>query len=451
MKSAKYFLLIWLFLASCGTPPSTEFVPTETFTPEPTSTQTPIPSPTITPSPTQIGGASGQILFSYRKEEFSSDFPELAGELNLFTANIDGTNVIPITNGLKGNNYFQDFSPDGTKILVASNTSYKESSTLYVVDLNNLDEQPTMISESAPPTSGYNKFAKWIDNSRIVYIGKGESGFGIYISNEDGSNPINIYKNSSGIEQENPVDILAVTDTHVYWGGETKVNWGSFNVLTTFAWVTDIDENETISLEYKGEQILYTYFGGRDLAFSPDNNMIAWHEKATPDSGPPYHNYLHVAPISDINNPYTVEVFGGADLSWFPDGSKILVFDVSILRQPIEELREWYAKNPDSPLANSFEDLYGLYEVVVSPELPLKNYNLPVEMMWWQSGGAVATMDIYDISPDKKQVLVSIYEKDDTSGYIQKFGFLNLETYTFSEIKGFNFTNTVMSGVHWWP
>ncbi len=117
MKSAKYFLLIWLFLASCGTPPSTEFVPTETFTPEPTSTQTPIPSPTITPSPTQIGGASGQILFSYRKEEFSSDFPELAGELNLFTANIDGTNVIPITNGLKGNNYFQDFSGGITKIV----------------------------------------------------------------------------------------------------------------------------------------------------------------------------------------------------------------------------------------------------------------------------------------------------------------------------------------------
>jgi hypothetical protein len=375
----------------------------------------------------------------------------LSGEINLFTASIDGSHITPITNGLDGYNYLQDISPDGTKILVASNTNYGAAANLYIIELSDSDSEPLLIA-SELPNSVWTSAAHWIDDSRFIYIAKGEAGLGIYISDTNGNTPINIYKNTSGLEQGNPVEILAVNDAYVYWGGETRVKEGNRTFVSSYAWSSSIDGAETIKLEFNEQQIRYSYLGKHDLIFSPDSKTIAWTEKATPESGPPYHNYLHIAPISDINNPYTLEVLSGnLSLTWFPDGSRILIFDQGSLQHSMAELVEFYKQNPDSSLARSFESLYGVYEVTISPDLPVKNYNLPADMMSWQSNSASAIMDLYDISPDNRQILVSIYEEDVTAGYVQRFGFLSLESYTFSEVEDFHFLNTVVGGTHWIP
>lgn len=450
MKSTKFFLLVVFFLASCGTPATIAPAATETFTPEPTATQTLVPTSTVTPAPTQIGGSSGKIIFSYRKDGFAENFPELAGELNLFVANLDGSNITPVTNGLDGFNYLQDISSDGTKILVASNPKYNENSSLYVVDLSNLDAQPVLIAKETPPTNGWTVSAKWIDDSHIVYIAKGDEGLGIYTSSIDGTVPANIYKNTSGLEQGNPVEILAINDSRIYWGGETRIKQGNRSYVTSFAWSTNLDSNETVKIEFDDKQITYSNLGGKhSIAFSPDTNTIAWSEAATPESGPPYHNYLHIAPVSDLNNAYTMEIFAGyPELQWFPDGTKILVFDQQIIRKPKEEYADFFKENPQ------FESLYGMYEVGASPDLPVKNYDLPVDTMiaikQITGGYNFQLTDIYDISPDGRQIMFQIYKINDDGSISSKLNILNMETIVFSDTSDSAFSN-IAGGVHWIP
>jgi len=454
MKCTKLLLLIVVFLTSCAAPATPLPEPTQTLVPPtatPTPTRTPVPTATLTPAPTQIGGASGRILFSYRDEEFLGDFPELKGEINLFIANIDGTDVTPVTNGAEDYNYLQDISPDGTKVLVAAYSKYDETADLYLVELQKLDTEPTKLAEGLP-SSSWNSTASWIDNERILYIGKGEAGPGMYTIAHDGTNPVNVYTNISGVQEGNPAEILAVDDSRIYWGGETRRKEGNITWVSSYAWVSSLEGAETSKLEYNGDQIRYNTIGGHNLAFSPDLTKVAWIEAATPESGPPYHNYFHVASTADLDHPDTFEVLsGGVRLTWFPDGARILVFDQFSVRKPLEYYTEYYTEHPDSSLAGSFESLYGLYEVTAAPGLPVKNYALPRELMTWESGPASATIDLYAISPDLRQILVSIYVEAPETDYEQKFGALNLETYTFDELKGFRFSNTAVRGVHWIP
>jgi len=459
MKSTNLFLLVILFCASCATPTTSapSPVPTsiETLTPVPTATQTltPIPSPTVTPAPTQIGGASGRIIFSYRKDVFLENFPELKGETNLFIANVNGTNVSPITDGLEDYMYLQDVSPDGTKALVAGLSKQDEKKNLYLINLDALNSEPTKIASGLPHFAWWQLAAQWIDNSRMIYIGEGEMGPGIYTLNADGTNPINIYKNTSGLEQGNPAELLAVNDSYVYWGGDTRRKEGNTTWVSSYAWVSRLDGAETKTLEYNGDQIRYSNPSNPDLVFSPDLTRVAWIERATPQSGPPYHNYLHVASLSDMNHPYTLEVLTGSlNLSWFPDGSKLLVFDSGSTQRPIEEYTVYYEKHPDASLASSFKSLYGMYEVTISPNLPVKNYNLSSDMFLTSLPPNIprpnSSMDLYDISPDARQILVSTYEKGENNDLREKFGILSLESYALTELKGFNLP---FGGAHWIP
>ena len=237
MKSTKLFLLFVVFLASCATPATAVPVPTETSTLAPTATQTLIPIPTITPVPTRVGGGSGKFIFIYRKEEFLTIFPDLKGETNVFIANLDGSNLIPITKGLKKNNYLESVSPDGTKALISS-TSKKMSdrtqqAALLLFDLKSLDSEPILLA-SVLKTHFGNTIAKWINSTSIVFIGYGKVGFGIYKMNLDDTNPINIDKGNS------PFEILAINTTQVYWGTETHTKYCSHAIKV---WQSSLEGN----------------------------------------------------------------------------------------------------------------------------------------------------------------------------------------------------------------
>lgn len=448
MKYTKLFLLVVLFLASCGAPATSAPVPTQTFTPEPTATQTPLPTPTITPAPTQVGGGSGRFIFTYIKDEFLAAFPDLKGETNVFVANIDGTNLTPITNGLEGNNYLRDVSPDGTKVLITSTSDSKnKDAILYLVNLNSLNSEPIKLAEGLPNDYGGNSAVKWINDSQIVYVGKGEAGFGIYKINADGTNLVNIYKYNNDGEGNKPFEILAIDldNARIYWDTLIdRVEGGNRHFTKYYVWWSSLDgSSERTPLEFDGKQMFFENVFGPDLVFSPDGTKIAWVEGATPEDAPLYQNYLHIASISDINNPYTIETLTGLlILKWFPDNSKILVFDLGSVSD--------FFGNP----ADTTNDLYGIYEVSTIPNVPIKNYHLATDNMIAiekiNGGYNYSSTAIYDISPDGRQIIFAIFKINADGHFNSKLNFLNLETITFSEASDSTFSNTI-GDVHWIP
>lgn len=387
MKRLKLLLLFALLISSCApavtaTPTST---PTNTMTPSPTATRTPSPTPTITPTPTQIGGGSGKLIFEYYKAAYEKAFPDLKGELNVFTSNWDGTNLTPITNGLNGFNRINSISPDGRMVLVSSRSGLLGKDALYLINLNSTENEPIKLA------SQLDGQAIFLDDARIVYIGKGSNGYGIYTINIDGTNQTKIgsptVKTWTGIE--------SADKTRVYWIGSKKEYFkdssGSLYMYGDYGglWWTNIDGSGQGKLESNGHQIFPGGFFRGGVAFSPDGTRIAWIpadveqdcsglldavgiwtpyirngtysawfgrtdqfiNKNSPYFGkaidiPFVKDYvrrchiMHVAPLSDMDNDAEIPLIPPFDpakndffyhknysLIWWPDGSKILAYD----------------------------------------------------------------------------------------------------------------------------
>lgn len=419
MKNLNALLLIALLLSSCA-PVATAtptIAPTMTSTPEPTATQTPSPTPTLTPSPTPIGNAS-KIIFEYSSSEIAqsdlaTEFTDLdykKGFSHIFISNIDGTNKTLITKSLGGNyNSLVALSPDGAKIIIRSFKEGEQTSGLYVFNLQDLDEDSVKLGV------GYS--AKWIDNSRIVYVGEGDNGIGIYIINADGTNLTHIAKAT-------PNEILAVTQDRVYWIALKKDG----RYATYPVWWTNIDGSETGKLIYNGRQIGIDKgsFDGKNIAFSPDGTKVAWTDAGTPDSGHK-ENWLQIANLTDIDHPLlSVElIFSGPDIKWRRNGKSLIIFDEASVN---------WAVGKGSPT-------YGYFEVSAETGEVLKNFYLSDEIMG--AGDDFTPLQCGDISPDAKLLpcLVFASNKDKTAdGFLPaKLNLLNLETGIMSEVTGFNF------------
>jgi hypothetical protein len=408
-------------LASCAAPTTPAPTSTLTFTPEPTATQTPLPTPTITPSPTQVGGGSGRLVFGLDKTQYANAFPDLKGVRNIFVANIDGTDLVPVTNGLKGYNYLESVSPDGTKALITtspSEVSYERGPTtqLYVIDLTEPESEPVKLggginaklefSRGSGDTWGIKRsIAKWVDEARIVYIGQGDENYGIYIVNIDGSHPKNIFSNSAGVT---PSNILAIDRTRVYWGSPAKDYFGNPAVEV---WWSSIDGTDQAKLESNGSQVK-----GQALAFSPDGKMIAWVKEATRSVDP---NYLNISSTSDINNPKQLELLSsGLSLRWSTDGSKVFVYDIISVVWGIDVT----------------SNLYGIYEVLISSNLKVKDFHRQNILDILNPNGG-CNMILGDYSLDGRQILASLLDHVSSDGQcIKKEVLLNLETATFSDV-----------------
>lgn len=271
MKRFNTLILIVLLLSSCA--PATTAVstptpqPTLTLTPSPTATQTPSPTPTITPTPTQIGGGTGKFIFEYYKIAYEKDFPDLKGEVNIFTSNWDGSNLTPITNGLDGINYVAGISPDGNIALVASSSTFFGKSALYLIHLDSGNSDPVKLTREVHGRPVF------LDNARVVYIGKGSKGLGIYVSNFDGTEQTKI-----GSPADEFSTIVASDESRVYWktsqnerfkdaSGVLYMYGGAFQGL----WWTNLDGSGQGKLESNGQQIISDQY-----AFSPDGKSIAW-------------------------------------------------------------------------------------------------------------------------------------------------------------------------------
>jgi len=354
-------------------------------------------------------------------------------------ANVDGSELIPITDGLKGFNRVVGISPNGKMILIISFSqqypAYNPSGDLYLINLDSLDSEPIKLAKGLTWIDA----AAWLDNTRVVYIGTGPEGHGIYIVNIDGSNPRNILIN---FPKATPITILSSDKTRVYWNSNVKIN----GCDCTAVWWTNIDGTGQGKLESNGSQVIY--FGG-GLAFSPDGTKVAWLPQQDADCDPnlvdieKYCYRLYVADPSNLENPlhialHTPENADGSinpdtglventmSLTWWPDNSRVLLFSYP---QPCQS---WDPPNC-SPIS------FGLFV------LDLSNSNSTISTMKSVPIPRMANINIHNFSPDGRKILVTI-------GYSCETNILDLETMVLSEVlTDRSSVEDSVCGVYWLP
>jgi Tol biopolymer transport system component len=353
---------------------------------------------------TQNEVLTGKLIFDYSSFEYEIDFPDEKGEANVFTANVEGTNLTSVAN-MEGFNFLKDVSPDGTRALVASAGDWNATTaTLYLVDLVALNSEPVKLAEGLPFVSyQFNRSAIWVDNTKLMYIGQGEKGFGIYTMNADGTNPINI-------ERGNPFEILAVTPERIYWSTYVQIPYLNGHKDSFVTWFTDLDTHETNQLKYKGKSISVMYHKNA-VAISPDGTKIAWVDVATPEDPQDFHDYLHIASLSDIDNALTLEA-GPSQIKWRLDGKSILGVGVGYI--------------------DTSRYAYGLFEVAAETATVIRNFHL---------GDNILQVQCSDISLDGHWLpcLTVDAGRNAEGRYPAKLILVNLETASHTEVSGMKF------------
>jgi len=427
------FVLFSLLLASCGpgqllgptktktltltptnTPTSTPTntptsTPTNTPTPTRTNTPTPTPTNTFTPAPTQIGGGNGKLIFELNRDDYESIFPDLEGQFHVFTANLDGTEIIPVTRRLNGHTRLIDVSPDGRNALIVSTPTDPVSDdvyTLYVVYLNEENSFPIEIAKLDEPASDFwmrGKVALWKDNKVYVYIGYGESGFGVYMSDGVGTKPKEIYRFEDLGDEYKPYRLLAITESRVYWTADILLRKeGNSSWHEERIWWSSLDGLDYGKLEYNGNQIAGSLLFSDDIAISPDGSKIAWYSLEEPWG-------LHIASIDEINNPTITRTCSNIiDLAWSPNASILMVYDDGCIDNDPES---W--------------DYMGLYEVILSPEFSVRDHSDSFVSI--ASSSDMCFDAIYEISPDGKNIILGPSE----DGYAR---LLELDSFNVSKL-----------------
>lgn len=366
---------------------------------------------------TQSEARTGKLIFDYASSEYGKDFPDEKGESNVFIANVDGTNLIPVTN-MEGFNFLKDVSLDGTKALFVSTSSWTtKTANLYLVDLRALNSEPVRLAKGLPfvgPT--FNRSALWLDNTKIIYIGQGERGFGIYTMNIDGTNQVNI-------ERNNPFEILAVTPERVYWSTHIEKPYLNGTTSSFEVWYTNLDGSETDQLKYKGKKISIAY-NKNAVAISPDGTKIAWVDVATPADPQDFRDYFYIASLSDIDNALVLEA-GPTQIKWRLDGKSILAFGVGIGQK-----------------TDTSGDTYGLFEISAGSATVIRNFRLGDNILGRFGSDIVGPpLQCSDISLDDQLLPCLTFEAGrNAEGYTPaKLILVNLETASYTEVSGIKF------------
>jgi serine/threonine protein kinase len=155
--------------------PTPTSVPTETPTLQPSATATSLPTDTPTASPTPLGGGSGEFAF----------VSDRTGVPQVYTANIDGSGVKPITN-ISDGACQPEWSPDGMRLVFvspcATDDDIHRNASLFLVDA---DGSNLMHFTSAPggdfepdwsPDGSQIAFTSLRDGYMQIYVVDVESG-----------------------------------------------------------------------------------------------------------------------------------------------------------------------------------------------------------------------------------------------------------------------------------
>lgn len=394
--------------------PTDRATQSSTNTPAPTKTYTPRPTPTISLGPTQIGGGSSKLIFNYDFYEYNNDFPNIKGKQNIFIVNADGTDLKPLTN-MEGFNFLKDVSPDGKKVLIASvkgEPFATKTADLYLVNLETSNPEPVKLVNNL----GFDSFlftssARWLDNEKIIYIGQGEEGFGIYIINADGMNAINIERNDM-------FEILAINKNRVYWNKLVDTVQNENHVLGKYVWWSNLDGSGGGQLVSNGKQI-----NAWTIAFSPDGTKVAWVEHVKVNEATNYIGYLYIASLSDMDHPSMISTLTyDVQLWWRRNSSQLVVFDYG---------------STTLGVGSTDDPFWGLYELseVSGEYINTHNFHLSQKIL---GEDFTTKMQCSSISPDDQLLPCITTSRDNIVDGFQfgNLNYLNLETSVFSEVRG---------------
>ena len=379
------------------TPSST---PTLTLTPSSTPTFTPSPTHTLSPTPTPSGGSDG-LVFEYFRRGYSSDF-DLRGSSNIFFANIDGSQLRPITtDGLQGYTKVAGVSPDGNRILLLSspNIFFQNDCHLYIANLDGsgtirLDTNTTQVEE-----------AKWLPNGIIAYIANDH----IYLINSDGSE-LSQDKWTTNLGQW-PLRITGYSPNRLYFQVAKGIRSSGFRFGSR--WWMKLDGSGLVG-EIPRVIVNMGPLAPVEYEVSPDGTKAVWFDRGVDRT-----LIVYIAPLSISDSNMTIDekskikipLPGGSnqnyvdwvDFKWSPTGTFLWIMESILSADP----------TPTNPYAFKITYIFFIWNLADSSatELPiLERENV--------TGGYFSVSTV--LSPDGRQVLIT--DKED---YI---AILNLST-----------------------
>lgn len=415
----------------------------------------------------------------------------------MFLSNWDGTDLKPITNGLNNVNHIESISADGQMALVSSHSDYQAGGDLYLIHLNSPNSTPTKLASGLP-------WSRWpqaifLDNAHVAYVGRGREDYGgLYTVAIDETTP-----NRLGTLQAEFGGLISSDESRIFYKG-----WTSRSNITVWSINMDgSGEGQLISNGQRIVPNEFFYFGTGEVAtFSPDGKSIAWIPNEleqncselylafwTPDirngayttwisrhAGSAFlpedsphvgkeidtayvedyvrHCFmLHVAPLSNLDNDTRIPLVPPFDpdnddfyyhkdygLKWWPDGSKILIYDNG------SAMGRWGNTTDRYPLT--------LYEVSLNdanPKLELLKvlYNSPRFDTGAGAGrGFLYSFSWFKFSPDGRQILFTKYKNKNEGSMVSV---LDLDTLNYIDEFSHNLTPDFqvarVGNIYWLP
>ncbi|WP_420630570.1 hypothetical protein [Candidatus Leptofilum sp.] len=327
------------------------------------------------------------FLISLPKESWEPHFPDLAGDVNIFQTNLDGSILQPIVTGFSGYNYVMDLSPNGDKFLFASfedppNTNPEIVGNLLVFDLETSNF--VKLSETYPLNYALvSDSALWLSNDEIAYISNSDRGRLIHTIQADG-NGDQSWPALNQIEHLPPLFLHAFQENKVlYWqNGQFDEEGVAISMFPISAEFDDDNFTNPIRLQTLDNSTLI-------WAVAPTGNLIAWGKEIVTSK---------IELVARLDLEFEPKTF-----FWSPNGDRLLIHTCA--DKGCSGLTKYYLwqQNPDlssQRTINSFGNLQ---------ELPI-NFN--VRWAIW--------------SPSQAEILLLIEEGVEAKNYSLQM--LNLST-----------------------
>ena len=214
----------------------------------------------------------------------------------IYTLNSDGSKLRNVTNH-KADDYFPGWSPDGKKIVFQSSRN-KLDSSIYRKDeilITNNEGSPAINLTKYSGDDGAPSFSP--DGKRIVFESRRDSLTDIYVMNIDGTNILNLTKNS---KRNNGLPIWSPDGSMIAYESDDDLI------------IANSDGSHPIKLVEANQPM--------GMRWSPDGKKIALAAEGTQ-----YMEYY----VLEINGPSLIKLTEGAVAnhfppSWSPDGTKLV-------------------------------------------------------------------------------------------------------------------------------